>query len=252
MADETSDGASDETSRGAFERLLEAFLRHDQRALEGLAAEGVGVDLRDGEGATVLLRAAALGEAAAVEWILQAGAEVDVATPLEAQSPGRTAFHQAAAGGHPQTAAVILAAGAAPNRVDGEGASALMLAAAGGHLETVRFLVRSGVDLDLENHRGQTARSLARRAGHGEIFALLQALGAAAGAPAPAPPPIAEREWQTPGTAQILLQSAGWQGRPRGAVPTDDMIDEEIEDDVGDQISDWIEDEMNRFEDRLP
>jgi len=246
---------TEEEHGGAFNRLLHAFLHLDQRALEDLAREGVPVDLRDACGDTVLLRAAALGEAAAVEWILQAGAEVEAFLAPETNASERTAFLLAAEHGHPKTAETLLAAGANRNRVDGEGSSALMLAAHRGHLETVRFLVRSGVDLDLENHRGLNALTLARSAGHHDIVALLQALGAASGMLSEAPRPgstttessitegptttrqIADQEWQTPSAPRILHT------HPPHPVSSEDSIDDQLADDIEDEISDWIEDQ---------
>jgi ankyrin repeat protein len=243
-----------------FDRLLQAFLHHDQNALEGLAQEGLSVDLHDSRGHTVLLRAAALGETAALEWILQAGAEVDTSSIPQASTSAKTAFLLAAEHGHPEAAEALLSSGADPNRLDGEGASALMLAARQGHLETVRFLVRSGVDLDLENHQGANALTLAQSAGHGDIVALLHALGAAGsndprGSIASTKPPpevpelnsqeptskIADQEWQTPPAPQIL------QPRPLRAAPSEESIGDHfndlINDHIEDQISDWIEDQ---------
>ena len=174
------------------DRLLLAFSNHDLATLERLAAEGVGVDERDRAGRTVLLLAAGRGDAEAVAWILQAGADVEAA----AGERRETALHRAAAAGHTKIVETLLSAGARADHANADGECALFLAARGGHLDTVRRLVRSGADLERETRHGETALDAARTAGHSEVARLLEAVGTPSRTPWPpeAPPPT-ELTW---------------------------------------------------------
>ena len=72
----------------------------------------------------------------------------------------------------------LLAAGAAPDPVDGCHWTPLMKAALNGHLATARRLLDAGADPNAEDRGGYTALMLAASRGHGDLVRLLIARGA--------------------------------------------------------------------------
>ena len=90
-----------------------------------------------------LIGAAMQGDAAAVQTLLDAGADVNAEDNME----GRTALLWAASNGHADTVQVLLGAGAnvdaqvKDNDEDKEGRTALILAAVGGHTAILRAVL---------------------------------------------------------------------------------------------------------------
>jgi ankyrin repeat protein len=98
------------------------------------------------EGEPPLHAAAARGQGAVVEALLEAGLEPD-----QADRNGQTALMRAAAAGHDRVVASLLRLGATPDLADRESWTALMHAAAhssSGSVPAIRDLVRAGAGLD--------------------------------------------------------------------------------------------------------
>ena len=117
---------------------------------------------------TVLMRAALIGDAAAVRELLDRGARAD-----ERDAMGRTPLMEAAFAGHSDTLAVLLERGADPNATDNTGWTALMEAASKGHTETVKTLLFHGANPTYRNARGWNALRATPRS-HIEIIRLLK------------------------------------------------------------------------------
>jgi ankyrin repeat protein len=131
--------------------------------LERQALGGAPCDLQ-----TVLMRAALIGDAAAVRALLDRGARADERDPI-----GRTPLMEAAFAGHSDTVAELLEHGADPNATDNAGWTALMEAASKGHTETVKTLLLNGADPAYRNAKGWTALRATPRS-HVEIIRLLK------------------------------------------------------------------------------
>ncbi|XP_063852741.1 ankyrin repeat domain-containing protein 27-like [Scylla paramamosain] len=95
---------------------------------------------------------------------------------------GRTALHEAVAGGHPRLARLLLQHGADPNvQTLDQGLTPLHLAVRSGHTELLADLARHGAALDLADTLGNTALHMCCASGQGEAAGQLLRLGASQG-----------------------------------------------------------------------
>ena len=132
----------------------------------------------DGRGpfdARALLRAAGEGDAARVESLLAAGADVNAAA-----EGGETALLRAASKGRLQVVRTLLKAGADPNAEREDGFTALGVAVFFGYADIVRELLAGGADPTAKGRLGTTAEQWARFSGFTEIVELLRNPEAAA------------------------------------------------------------------------
>ncbi|HET6631816.1 MAG TPA: ankyrin repeat domain-containing protein [Rhodanobacteraceae bacterium] len=123
--------------------------------------------------ATDLPAAACVGDAAAVERLLQFGFAVDT---RDAQ--GASALLRACGGGHAETARVLLAAGADPAQTTASGATPLSAAISARQADLVRLLVAQGAPLDQRLRGGATALLVACALGLAPVAELLLEAGA--------------------------------------------------------------------------
>lgn len=115
-----------------------------------------------------LIRAAATGNTAQVQQLLEAGAAVN-----GRDARGRNAVLAATQGGHAQIAKLLIARGADVNAQDDIRDSAFLLAGARGHTDIVRAALAAGANLKSTNRFGGTALIPACHYGHVETVRLL-------------------------------------------------------------------------------
>ncbi len=140
-------------------------------ALQLALAEGADPSSRDGQGRSLLIKAAAGGEAGMVDALLAAGAALH-----DKDDDGSTALHAAVRGGHQTVAARLLAAGALPDEADARGWTALHCAAATGATRLLPQLAEA--DFGAVTRDGDTALQLAVKAGErAMVEALLEKPG---------------------------------------------------------------------------
>ncbi|HEX8561058.1 MAG TPA: ankyrin repeat domain-containing protein [Pyrinomonadaceae bacterium] len=153
-------------SEVAFSRAVE---EGDTDAVDLFLAAGMGPDVRDGDGATALGRAAARGRNHISRKLLGGGADVNAR-----DADGSTALMQSAAAGHQETTDVLLAAGADVNLRDNNGQTALIRAAARGHADVVRKLLDRGARVDVKDASGRDALAWAEDNDRSDVVALLR------------------------------------------------------------------------------
>jgi ankyrin repeat protein len=138
----------------ANERLLRAARDGDIGAMRAAIAEGAD-DLNQ-----ALIRAAGEGRALAASYLLDAGADIHFASPLSAVYSD--ALAAASAGGHSETARLLIERGARASHPNG---FALRCAASSGDLETARVLLDAGAVI---NPQSAAETPLRRAASEGD------------------------------------------------------------------------------------
>lgn len=132
--------------------LHDAAAVGDAAAINRLLELGFDVDTRDAQGATALLRACGKGYLQAAQVLLDAGADVGLSTP-----GGATALTAAVTGRHTAVVSLLLEqAVQIDQRLQG-GATALLVSAALGHAEIAELLLQRGADVGIADDGGRTA-----------------------------------------------------------------------------------------------
>jgi ankyrin repeat protein len=155
-------------THGVLLDVFEAATVGDVLRLEDiLAADPGAVHAFSGDGWTPLHLAAGFGTPAAVDMLLQHGAQVDAVS----RNPQRNqALHAALAlGRDPESVRVLLAHGADPNATQVGGFTPLFSAATGNRLDLVEMLIESGARAQHRSDLGKTAAEFARERGHAEL-----------------------------------------------------------------------------------
>lgn len=153
--------------RGAEPDLFEAAALGDVARLRALLeAAPDGLAARSHDGWTALHLAAHFGQAAAVRFLLDRGADV---AARSANRLANTALHAALAGGDRAVIELLLARGAAVNSRQHGGFTALHAAAQSGRLDLVDLLLAHGADVDIRSDAGQTTLDFALAGGHAAV-----------------------------------------------------------------------------------
>ncbi len=151
----------------------------DRDRVRALLLDGADVNAAQGDGMTALHWAAAKSDAALVDNLLYAGANVLATTRLG----GFTPLLLAAKNGHAETLAGLLDSGANANDRTVTGTSALMFAAASGNVDAVRVLLDHEADIHARESTGsQTALMFAAAHDRAAVLELLISEGADPGA----------------------------------------------------------------------
>jgi ankyrin repeat protein len=151
------------------EDVIRACVKGDTRAIRAALRRGVDPNLRYRR-RTLLNWAAQEGRDAVVAVLLAAGAD-----PNRADSDCRDRpLHTAAGAGHVRIVRRLLLAGADPNVWARGMGTPLHLAASYGHLHCARALVRAGADAALRDAEGKRAIDYARRYRQAEVVGFLR------------------------------------------------------------------------------
>jgi ankyrin repeat protein len=155
--------------------VADAAKAKDAAAVKALLKSGADVNAAQGDGMTALHWAAANGDAAMMQMLLSAGANIRATTRLG----GITPLHMASERGHAAAVAALIAAGADSNAATSTGATALMYAARSGSTDTAAKLIETGADINAtEKGFGQTALMVAAGLDRADVVKLLLQRGA--------------------------------------------------------------------------
>jgi ankyrin repeat protein len=167
--------AAASTARVASSPVADAAQRGDVATVRKLIAEGVSVNVAQGDGMTALHWAADRGDSALAAVLLRAKANVRATTRIGAYTP----LHIAARTGNPAVVRELLAAGSDVKTTTTSGATALHFAAAAGNPDAVAALLDKGADPNArESAWGQTPLVFAAEYNRAEAVKVLIAHGA--------------------------------------------------------------------------
>jgi ankyrin repeat protein len=138
-----------------------------------LGSDRADVDLRGMDGYGPLHLAAEFGQVEAIRLLSEHGADPNAVSMNDLRA---TPLHRAIAGGHRDTAGLLLALGALPNSIERGGVTALHLAARRGDETIVDMLLLRGADATRRSDDGDTPVDLAREGGHAALARLLEAV----------------------------------------------------------------------------
>jgi hypothetical protein len=139
-------------------------------SLDALLAAGAKVNIRNAYGDSAIMVAAINGHLGIVKKLFARGAAIN--------HPGWTPLIYAATGGHADVARYLIDAGADVNAASPNGTTALMMAVRGGHAAVVDLLLAKRADVAHRNDAGATALAWARRGGFDAIERALRRSGA--------------------------------------------------------------------------
>jgi ankyrin repeat protein len=153
--------------------IADAAMKGDAASIQKLIAAGADVDLPQNDGMTALHWAADRGDSATVAALLKAKADVKPMTV----NGGYTPLMLAARAGNAAVVKQLLASGADPKAVSEGGATALHFAAEAGNVDVVNALIAKGADVNAkEPIWGQTPLVFAAEENRADaIVALLKA-----------------------------------------------------------------------------
>jgi ankyrin repeat protein len=138
--------------------FIEAAGKGQLDKVRELLAAGAKIDARNGNGYTGLSLAAWRGHAAVVEFLLDSGAN-----PNLANEDNKAPLHWASIDkNRAGIVTALLAKGAKVDGRDKQGFTALMVAAMNNRVDTVEALIAGGADVNAKSNNGTTALKLAK------------------------------------------------------------------------------------------
>lgn len=139
--------------------------------LRELRRDAAALNSRSKDGFTALHFAGFFGQPESARVLIEAGAAVDAiaANPMKVMP-----LHSAASARNLDAVRLLLEHGAPPNARQEKGWVPLHAAAQNGDRAMVELLLKHGADPKLANDEGKTAAMVAREKGHAEIAALLE------------------------------------------------------------------------------
>jgi ankyrin repeat protein len=153
--------------------LFNAAKNGDAAAVQALLDKGADVNAKKTNGATALMAASQLGHTEVLELLLAKGADINA----KAQS-GATALLIACQNGRTEVVKALVAKGADTNAKASNGATALILASQQGNKEIVQALLTKGADVNAKMDNGATALMHAANNGDIDVVKVLLAAGA--------------------------------------------------------------------------
>jgi ankyrin repeat protein len=154
----------------AASSLEQAISRAHADTIESLIAQGVDLTARNTRGHAPIHLATAMGSSDVVQFLLNNGAEVNVA----GTDSGCTSLHYAASLGHVDLCELLVRYGADTDAQTAELETPLHLAVAKGHREVVAILLKYSARLDLRDKNGMTPLQQAERFDNREIVTLIK------------------------------------------------------------------------------
>ena len=162
-----------ENDEDGISLLFKAVQENNEAAVEFLLNQGADVHaVEDIQGSTPLLMAVNLGHAPITRLLLHAGADPEIKGVF-----GQTPLIRSVIEGHHDLLALLLEYGVITDRRDDSGNSALMHAIEDNQIEMAKSLIFAGADTSLKNSSGMTLLQIAQSMNHLELVHFLQQTG---------------------------------------------------------------------------
>jgi ankyrin repeat protein len=195
-------------------RLPDAAMEGDMATVQQLLTEGVSVDAAQGDGMTALHWAASREDLSMTALLLKSKANVNARTRIN----GVTPLFMAARKGNAAIIEALLNAGADIQSRSTVGTTPLMMTAASGNADAVRVLLNAGADPDAKDlNQGETALMFAAASGRTDVIRVLAQRGANLNVRSLVPTRL-PREAR-PGNPAAVNAQATQQAASRGAPP---------------------------------
>jgi serine/threonine-protein phosphatase 6 regulatory ankyrin repeat subunit B len=155
---------------GATVLIIAAFLGHKTLCFRLILA-GIDVKTKDGRGFNALMTACECEKEQLdlVAFLIMKGLDINAGS-----SGGATALMNAAKIGHYQTVKLLISKGADLNRQNQRQVTALIWAADQGHKDIVKLLISTGADVHATTDNGYTALSIAEENNHWSVADILR------------------------------------------------------------------------------
>lgn len=153
--------------------LMFAAQKNNAAALEALIKAGADVDAVDKKNTNALMRAAASDAKQAVAVLLKHHAKTDIK-----DKNGSTVLVYSVKSKDPEIAGMLIDAGADVNAQLNDGSTVLMAALITKNKDVASLLINKGADLNIKNAKGKTALDAAKAVGFGDIADELVKMGA--------------------------------------------------------------------------
>ena len=183
------------------EQLIQASKKGDLDKIQRLLSEGIDINSRNKDGATILMRASYDGCLQVVKALLEKNADVNAhnkdgwtglmlasamghadvvhaligsQVKIDAQNKdGWSSLMIATYYGHFDVIKVLLETKSSVHAQNKDGETALMAGSYSGHLNCVKLLLEYGADITLKNNDRKTAQDIAQKRGHSDIVGIL-------------------------------------------------------------------------------
>jgi ankyrin repeat protein len=149
--------------------IFDACRKGDVEAVRAIyESDNESINSVDMKGFTPLILAVYNEQPAIVDFLLEKGAQIDVA-----DTAGNTALMGVCFKGYKEIATKLINAGADVNQRNVNGATALTFAATFGHLDIAKMLLEKGADIYVPDVRGKSPLEHARMQENWEMYELL-------------------------------------------------------------------------------
>lgn len=138
--------------------------------IRALLQGGADCNMRNAEGATLLMQAAGIGDLELIKSLIKVGANVNATDPHGWTALMKALYNHEMDRGFPEVVQELISAGADIETQIGYGIRPLMLAAGYGQAGVIEVLLKAGADVRAKNEGGRTALMMVKDKDYVEVI----------------------------------------------------------------------------------